>query len=128
MRLHCKHNTCVFLVEGTLYGPMHSKAGIDQYKQSIAEAQQQGGKVECGGKVNSGVCYFSNQLHAFKISDCFLICLDVFANPNHRPLIDFIKSPSVVRGELHFITRHSHDYPSVFRQGKDFIWNLDIYL
>ncbi|XP_072051343.1 alpha-aminoadipic semialdehyde dehydrogenase-like [Amphiura filiformis] len=39
------------LDEGILYGPMHSKQGIEVYKSAVEAAQQQGGKVECGGKV-----------------------------------------------------------------------------
>jgi aldehyde dehydrogenase family 7 protein A1 len=39
------------LDDGTLYGPMHSKAGVDGYKKSIEEAVASGGKIEFGGKV-----------------------------------------------------------------------------
>jgi aldehyde dehydrogenase family 7 protein A1 len=35
----------------TLYGPMHTKQGIDLFKNAIDEATAQGGKVEFGGKV-----------------------------------------------------------------------------
>ncbi|WAQ99828.1 AL7A1-like protein [Mya arenaria] len=35
----------------TLYGPLHSTAAVEAYKNAIEEAIKQGGKVECGGKV-----------------------------------------------------------------------------
>ena len=41
------------LDDGTLYGPMHSQQGVDAYKQAVAEAVQQGGKIEYGGKVRA---------------------------------------------------------------------------
>lgn len=42
---------------GTLYGPMHSKQGVEQYKHAVAKAIALGGKVECGGKV---WCYYTH--------------------------------------------------------------------
>lgn len=39
------------LDSSTLYGPLHNQLGVNEYKQTIAEAIEQGGKVECGGKV-----------------------------------------------------------------------------
>lgn len=39
------------LDSGTLYGPMHTKQGIQLYLKAIEDAKAQGGKVECGGKV-----------------------------------------------------------------------------
>lgn len=39
------------LDDGTLYGPMHSKVGVEGYKKSIEEAVAMGGKIEFGGKV-----------------------------------------------------------------------------
>jgi aldehyde dehydrogenase family 7 protein A1 len=39
------------LDDGTLYGPMHSKAGIDGYLKTLAEVRQLGGKIEFGGNV-----------------------------------------------------------------------------
>jgi aldehyde dehydrogenase family 7 protein A1 len=36
---------------GTLYGPMHTKVGVELYKKAIADAVKMGGKVEFGGKV-----------------------------------------------------------------------------
>ncbi|XP_069138399.1 alpha-aminoadipic semialdehyde dehydrogenase-like [Argopecten irradians] len=35
----------------TLYGPMHSQQGVDQYLNAVSEAKEQGGTVEYGGKV-----------------------------------------------------------------------------
>jgi len=37
------------LVDGTLYGPMHSKVGVDGYMATLAEAKKLGGTVEYGG-------------------------------------------------------------------------------
>jgi len=39
------------LVDGTLYGPMHSKIGVQGYLKAINEAKELGGKIEFGGKV-----------------------------------------------------------------------------
>lgn len=39
----------------TLYGPLHSKQAVEAYKNAIAEAVKQGGKVECGGKVGTSL-------------------------------------------------------------------------
>jgi len=36
---------------GMLYGPMHSKQGIEGYKKALADATAAGGKIEYGGKV-----------------------------------------------------------------------------
>ena len=42
-------------LEETIYGPMHSRAGVELYEQTIHAAVQAGGKVEVGGKVSN--CY-----------------------------------------------------------------------
>merc|ERR1711976_647340 len=39
------------LDDGTLYGPLHSKIGIEGYQKTIEEALTLGGKIEYGGKV-----------------------------------------------------------------------------
>ncbi|XP_046559067.1 alpha-aminoadipic semialdehyde dehydrogenase-like [Haliotis rubra] len=39
------------IIDGVLYGPLHSKQGVAQYQQAVADAVAQGGKIECGGKV-----------------------------------------------------------------------------
>lgn len=39
-------------IDGTLYGPLHSQQGVDQYFAALEEAKAQGGKIECGGKVS----------------------------------------------------------------------------
>ncbi|XP_046329682.1 alpha-aminoadipic semialdehyde dehydrogenase-like [Haliotis cracherodii] len=39
------------LDDGVLYGPLHSKQGVAQYKQAVSDAVAQGGKIEYGGKV-----------------------------------------------------------------------------
>lgn len=33
------------LDESTLYGPVHNKAAVEAYKNTVAEAQKQGGKI-----------------------------------------------------------------------------------
>ncbi|XP_033114924.1 alpha-aminoadipic semialdehyde dehydrogenase-like [Anneissia japonica] len=38
------------LDEDTLYGPMHSQAGVDMYEKAVNDAQAQGGNIEYGGK------------------------------------------------------------------------------
>ncbi|XP_076333158.1 aldehyde dehydrogenase 7 family member A1 isoform X2 [Tachypleus tridentatus] len=39
------------LEPGTLYGPMHSKQGVEMYMKAVEDAQKQGGKIEYGGKI-----------------------------------------------------------------------------
>jgi len=39
------------LDDGTLYGPMHSKVGIQGYLKTLNEVKQLGGKIEFGGNV-----------------------------------------------------------------------------
>lgn len=34
----------------TLYGPLHNQIAVNNYKNTIAEALEQGGVIECGGK------------------------------------------------------------------------------
>lgn len=43
--------------DGVLYGPMHSQQGVEMYKNAVADAVAQGGKIECGGKVRY-ICHF----------------------------------------------------------------------
>lgn len=38
------------LEPSTLYGPLHNKNAVNNYKNTIAEAVEQGGIIECGGK------------------------------------------------------------------------------
>ncbi len=40
------------LVDGTLYGPMHSKVGVQGYLKTLAEIKELGGIIEFGGKVS----------------------------------------------------------------------------
>lgn len=46
-----KNIFCLY-IDGTLYGPLHSQQGVDQYFAALEEAKAQGGKIECGGKVS----------------------------------------------------------------------------
>ena len=39
------------LDDGTLYGPMHSKVGLQGYQKTLAEVKELGGKIEFGGNV-----------------------------------------------------------------------------
>lgn len=47
----CERCQLLFVAEDTLYGPMHSKQGVDQYKAALLDVEQYGGKIEFGGKV-----------------------------------------------------------------------------
>lgn len=38
------------LEAATLYGPLHNRIAVNNYKNTIAEAIEQGGVIECGGK------------------------------------------------------------------------------
>ncbi|KAF4528730.1 hypothetical protein B566_EDAN008996 [Ephemera danica] len=46
------------LDDGVLYGPMHSKVGVEQFQRAVDAAVQQGGKIEFGGKVKNGPGFF----------------------------------------------------------------------
>ena len=37
--------------DGTLYGPMHSKVGVEGYLKTLSDVKELGGKIEFGGKV-----------------------------------------------------------------------------
>lgn len=39
------------LDDGVLYGPLHSKAGVELFKKTVAEATKNGGKIAVGGDV-----------------------------------------------------------------------------
>ncbi|XP_059090365.1 alpha-aminoadipic semialdehyde dehydrogenase-like [Tigriopus californicus] len=39
------------LDDGVLYGPLHSKAGLEAYKKTLEDAKKAGGKIEFGGNV-----------------------------------------------------------------------------
>jgi len=39
------------LDDGTLYGPLHSKVGVDSYLQTIADVKAAGGTIEFGGNI-----------------------------------------------------------------------------
>ncbi|XP_052867040.1 putative aldehyde dehydrogenase family 7 member A1 homolog isoform X2 [Anopheles cruzii] len=39
------------LDSATLYGPLHNRRAVDGYRATVQEAVQQGGVVECGGRV-----------------------------------------------------------------------------
>ncbi|KAK9504421.1 hypothetical protein O3M35_010756 [Rhynocoris fuscipes] len=46
------------LDESTLYGPLHTKASVDEYQETINEIKKLGGKIEFGGEVCPGEGYF----------------------------------------------------------------------
>ena len=48
------------IADGVLYGPMHSKEGVEMYKAAVKEAVAKGGKVEFGGNVSCSYSYFNN--------------------------------------------------------------------
>ncbi|XP_058064237.1 putative aldehyde dehydrogenase family 7 member A1 homolog [Anopheles bellator] len=39
------------LDSATLYGPLHNQRAVEGYRAAVAEAVQQGGRIECGGRV-----------------------------------------------------------------------------
>lgn len=40
------------LLEGTLYGPLHTAAAVEEYRKTIADAVKAGGTIEFGGNVS----------------------------------------------------------------------------
>ena len=43
----------LLFVAGILYGPLHSKEAVEAFKNTVAEAQDLGGKIEYGGNVSN---------------------------------------------------------------------------
>ena len=48
--------------ESTLYGPMHSKAGVASYENAIEKIKVAGGKIAFGGKVGGNVPLYSGKV------------------------------------------------------------------
>ena len=46
----------VLLLDGVLYGPVHSEAAVLKFEKAIEEIRAEGGIVECGGKVKPTGC------------------------------------------------------------------------
>lgn len=46
------------LESNTLYGPLHNQLAVNNYKNTIAEAVEQGGIIECGGREIDGPGFF----------------------------------------------------------------------
>lgn len=46
------------LESSTLYGPLHNQLAVNNYKNTIAEAQEQGGIIEFGGQEIDGPGFF----------------------------------------------------------------------
>lgn len=49
------------LEENTLIGPLHSENSLNNYKETIASIQKQGGIIEFGGKVIISINYHVQQ-------------------------------------------------------------------
>jgi len=43
----------ILISANTLYGPMHTKSGVQEYVDAMEEIKKQGGKIAFGGKVSS---------------------------------------------------------------------------
>ena len=43
----------ILISANTLYGPMHTKSGVQEYVDALEEIKKQGGKIAFGGKVSS---------------------------------------------------------------------------
>ena len=55
------------VADGVLYGPMHSKEGVEMYKAAVKEAVAKGGKIEFGGNVSWSYTYFNSLTSLFGI-------------------------------------------------------------
>jgi len=53
--------TFVFVSANTLYGPMHTKSGVQEYIHALEEIKKQGGRIAFGGKVLSLCCEYCTQ-------------------------------------------------------------------
>lgn len=75
----------------TLYGPLHNQLGVNEYKQTIAEAIEQGGKIECGGKVIDRPGFFVEPTIITNLShDAEVIQKETFA-----PIVYVLKAESL---------------------------------
>lgn len=54
----------------TLLGPLHTKAAVAEYEETIAQAKQLGGTIEIGGKVRLQVLkHLAFSLRAFRLME-----------------------------------------------------------
>jgi len=49
----------VLISANTLYGPMHTKSGVQEYVDAVKEIEKQGGKIAFGGKVVGYILFVS---------------------------------------------------------------------
>ena len=50
----------LLLIEGTLCGPLHTKASVGEFEAAIADIKKAGGKIEIGGQVLISFLYNFN--------------------------------------------------------------------
>jgi len=48
----------VLIIANTLYGPMHTKSGVEEYVDVVKEIKKHGGQIAFGGKVGKGFFIF----------------------------------------------------------------------
>lgn len=75
----------------TLYGPLHNQCAVNNYKNTIAEAVQQGGIIECGGKeIDREGCFVEPTIITNLPHDAPVIQKETFA-----PIVYVLKATSL---------------------------------
>lgn len=75
----------------TLYGPLHNQIAVNNYKNTIASAIEQGGIIECGGKEIDREGYFVEPTIISNLShDAEIIQKETFA-----PIVYILKAENL---------------------------------
>lgn len=62
----------------TLYGPMHSLKGVENFKQTISDAIKAGGHIEFGGKVIFSIILLNHNIIMLRISILYILNISAF--------------------------------------------------
>eukprot|EP00092_Neocalanus_flemingeri_P065917 GFUD01080231.1.p1 GENE.GFUD01080231.1~~GFUD01080231.1.p1 ORF type:complete len:561 (-),score=159.29 GFUD01080231.1:193-1821(-) len=82
------------LDDGTLYGPLHSKVGVEGYLKTLEDAKKAGGKVEFGGNIIEGEGnYVEPTIISGLAHDAAVVHRETFA-----PIVYVLKCSSVEEG------------------------------
>jgi len=66
----------VLILASTLYGPMHTKSGVQEYVDALTEIKKNGGKIAFGGKVCIVVFFFLHIIFTLRCSGdihCYIL-------------------------------------------------------
>lgn len=79
------------LESSSLYGPMHTKQSVEEFKETVADALKQGGTIEFGGKViNRPGCFVEPTIITNLAHDAPIVHKETFA-----PIVYVLKTKSL---------------------------------